>query len=325
MTTTYYYSVNGQIQGQHVLGDAEGKDYLLDASGNLVGVYQGDYLKADAAYDPFGNILDSWNISFYNFTWAGGHGYRQTGLAYSSVYVRARHYSNLDAGWTTRDPLWPSEMPYGYVDGRVPGSVDPSGMQKAMQRNQPPKPGVDCTPEKRNDMSNQRAITYLQAGVNQGGVSVGVSAGGSVNISPFGIGGSASGGISGGYSSRIVCSEVAIVYEDFKCLCKMGPCADGRSPFDCAWVSVDKFECKGQYCVEKLQVGNATFVLWEHFKPYSGSNSKCKERGELIIDDQALKNACAKMGFSKKQCADLMRWYKGKGMPQPKSNGGGID
>ena len=128
MAVTNYYTVNGKIRGQHVQGDAEGKDYLLDASGNLVGVYQGDYLKADAAYDPFGNILDSWNISFYNFTWAGGHGYRQTGLAFSSAYVRARHYSNMDAAWTTRDPLWPSEMPYGYVEGRVPGSVDPSGM-----------------------------------------------------------------------------------------------------------------------------------------------------------------------------------------------------
>ena len=129
MATTYYYSIDGQILGQQVLGEAEGKDYLLDASGNLVGVYQGDYLKADASYDAFGNILDSWNISFYNFTWGGGHGYRQTGLAYSSVYVRARHYSNLDAGWTTRDPLWPSEMPYGYVNGRVPAGVDPSGMK----------------------------------------------------------------------------------------------------------------------------------------------------------------------------------------------------
>jgi len=128
VATTYYYSIEGQILGQQVLGEAEGKDYLLDASGNLVGVYQGDYLKADASYDAFGNILDSWNISFYNFTWGGGHGYRQTGLAFSSVYVRARHYSNLDAGWTTRDPLWPSEMPYGYVNGRVPGDVDYCGM-----------------------------------------------------------------------------------------------------------------------------------------------------------------------------------------------------
>jgi hypothetical protein len=128
MAVKNFYTVNGKIRGQQVVGAVDGQDYMLDASGNVVGVYQGDYMYANAAYDGFGNVLDSWNMStFTNFTWGEGYGYRQTGLAYSSVYVRARHYSNMDAGWTTRDPLWPSEMPYGYVHGRVPGSVDPSG------------------------------------------------------------------------------------------------------------------------------------------------------------------------------------------------------
>jgi len=175
VATTYYYSIDGQILGQQVLGEAEGKDYLLDASGNLVGVYQGDYLKADASYDAFGNILDSWNISFYNFTWGGGHGYRQTGLAYSSVYVRARHYSNLDAGWTTRDPLWPSEMPYGYVNGRVPGGVDPSGMgpKSCLDNYQRAIKGIKIKPadlkklEKCfSDCAKKKGIEYDQCVVN---------------------------------------------------------------------------------------------------------------------------------------------------------------
>lgn len=88
-------------------------------------------MKADASYDAFGNNLDSWNMTFYSFTWAGGYGYRQTGLAYSSVDVRARYSSKLDAGWTTRDPLWPTEMPYGYVEGRVMSAVDYWGMRRA--------------------------------------------------------------------------------------------------------------------------------------------------------------------------------------------------
>jgi hypothetical protein len=119
--------LEGMVLAEKVLENCP--DFVPDASGNLVGVYQGDYMYANAAYDGFGKVLDSWNMStFTNFTWGGGYGYRQTDLAYSSVYVRARHYSNLAAGWTTRDPLWPSEMPYGYVNGRVPGRVDPSGM-----------------------------------------------------------------------------------------------------------------------------------------------------------------------------------------------------
>jgi hypothetical protein len=74
-------------------------------------VRDGSY-KLDVAYDGFGNVLDSWNMStFTNFTWGGGFGHRQTRPAFSSVYVRARHYSYPGVAWTTRDPLWPSEMP----------------------------------------------------------------------------------------------------------------------------------------------------------------------------------------------------------------------
>ncbi len=129
-----YLSVDGRIMSEHRAGEASSRDYMHDPSGNVVGVYQNDYLVADAAYDPYGDILDSWNMSSYKFTFAGAWGYRQTGLAYSSVYVRARHYSPLDGGWTTRDPLWPSEMPYGYVEGRVPGGVDYWGLVDWFQR-----------------------------------------------------------------------------------------------------------------------------------------------------------------------------------------------
>jgi RHS repeat-associated protein len=62
------------------------------------------------------------------FTWLGGWGYRQTGVEWSSVYMRARHYSRGLSNWTSIDPLWPSEMAYGYVEGRVMTGVDPSGL-----------------------------------------------------------------------------------------------------------------------------------------------------------------------------------------------------
>ncbi len=45
---------------------------------------------------------------------------------YHNVYVRARRYPHLDSGWTTRDPFWPSEMPYGYVNGKPMANSDPS-------------------------------------------------------------------------------------------------------------------------------------------------------------------------------------------------------
>jgi hypothetical protein len=46
-----------------------------------------------------------------------------------SHYVRARHYSYLTGGWSTVDPLWPSESTYGYVRGRASNFTDPTGLQ----------------------------------------------------------------------------------------------------------------------------------------------------------------------------------------------------
>jgi hypothetical protein len=119
-----YLSIDGVIQSEHRAGEANSRDYMLDPSGNVVAVYITDYIQANAAYSPFGSILDSWNMESYKFTFGGGYGYRQTNTVFVSAYVRARHYAYLDATWTTRDPLWPYEMQHGYVEGRVPGSVD---------------------------------------------------------------------------------------------------------------------------------------------------------------------------------------------------------
>jgi hypothetical protein len=124
-----YLTVNGKIRSEQRSGESGSRDFVLDGSGSVVGVYRNGWLQADACYEPYGEIYTQWNMGIdgYRFTWGGCHGYRQTGLAYSSVYVRARHYSNKDAAWLSVDQLWPSEMPYGYVAGRVPGNVDLSG------------------------------------------------------------------------------------------------------------------------------------------------------------------------------------------------------
>jgi RHS repeat-associated protein len=127
MAVTNYMTVNGQIRSEHRSGEAKSRDYVHDALGNVVAVFQDDWPVAMASYDPSGEFLTSWNMSGYKFTWNGSHGYRQTGLEWSSTYVRARHYSFMDGAWTTRDPLWPREMPYGYVEGMVMSASDPSG------------------------------------------------------------------------------------------------------------------------------------------------------------------------------------------------------
>ncbi|QYK53630.1 MAG: hypothetical protein KF824_01770 [Fimbriimonadaceae bacterium] len=139
-----YYSVDGVIIGEHRSGETSSRDYLHDHLGNVVAVFQDDWEIGMASYDPSGEFLTNWNMSDYRFAWNGAHGYRSTGLEWSSHYVRARHYSFMDGAWTTRDPLWPNEMPYGYVEGMAMSRIDPSGMD--VHPGTRPSGGVGCTP-----------------------------------------------------------------------------------------------------------------------------------------------------------------------------------
>lgn len=126
MTRTYL-SIDGQILSEMRAGETRARDYVLDPLGNVMGVYQADWPVAYMSFDPWGEVLSSWNGDSYKFAWVGGWGYRRTGLEVASHYVRARHYSFLNGSWTTVDPLWPGERAYGYVGGRVLAVSDPSG------------------------------------------------------------------------------------------------------------------------------------------------------------------------------------------------------
>ncbi len=124
-----YLTVNGKIRSEQRAGEAHSRDYVLDRLGSVIQIYQNGWPIADACYEPYGGIYTQWNMSGKTFTWLGGWGYHKTGVEWSSVYVRARHYSRGLSNWTSVDPLWPAEMPYGYVDNRVMTGVDYWGMQ----------------------------------------------------------------------------------------------------------------------------------------------------------------------------------------------------
>jgi RHS repeat-associated protein len=125
MTKSYYY-VDGEMIGY---SDANGhKDVLTDALGNITAeVDQFSNVTHQARYTPLGSTLSSSGISTSGFGWLGAHGYRETGLAHASHYVRERHYSDVSGAWTTVDSIWPSEPAYGYVGGRATVDIDPSG------------------------------------------------------------------------------------------------------------------------------------------------------------------------------------------------------
>ncbi len=125
MTKSYYY-VNGEMIGY---SDENGrKDVLTDALGNITGeIDETGELTYQARYSPLGKTISTIGSSSSGFGWVGMHGYRQTGLTGASHYVRARHYSFVSGIWTTVDPLWPSEMAYGYAECNPLLLIDPTG------------------------------------------------------------------------------------------------------------------------------------------------------------------------------------------------------
>lgn len=128
VTVTNYDTVNGKIRTKWT-GERPGSQAVFhDPLGSVVGIYEDGWLKADRVYDASGETRAEWN-DVGTFGWVGGYGYRETRREWVSHYVRARHYSYMTGGWTSVDPLWPSEMAYEYVKHMYTSRVDYSGLQ----------------------------------------------------------------------------------------------------------------------------------------------------------------------------------------------------
>jgi RHS repeat-associated protein len=128
MSVTNYIGIDDLLYSEIEAGTR--RDYMTDSLGSVSGTVAASGLKINSyLYNPFGGVLSkSGPDPDPNFLWAGRYAYWQTGTLYSEKYVRARHYSNLTGSWTTIDPLWPAQLAYAYVDGRVIYQIDPSGL-----------------------------------------------------------------------------------------------------------------------------------------------------------------------------------------------------
>ena len=125
-----FYTVNGQMMGYEEGGVK--KDFLTDHLGSITAeIDQNQNRTFETRYSAFGR--NNWSTGTgCGFGWVGSFGYRETGLFHMSHYVRARHYSYVTGGWSTVDPLWPSEASYGYVGGRASYASDPSGLAQGV-------------------------------------------------------------------------------------------------------------------------------------------------------------------------------------------------
>ncbi len=126
MPTTNYYTIDGQMIGYK---DASGrKDFLTDSLGSVTAEIDqtGANKTFDGRYRPYGNSLWS-SGSRGSFGWMGTLGYRSSNLKASTHYVRARHYNDTNALWTSIDSYWPAEKAYVYVQSRPTALSDPTG------------------------------------------------------------------------------------------------------------------------------------------------------------------------------------------------------
>jgi RHS repeat-associated protein len=119
-----YTNVAGRVVHE-IRGGAE-RFYGRDPLGSTAALYDEAGNKTDEwEYRPYGEVRSHTGSSPTPLTFVGTLGYFMD--AATRYYVRARVYLASLGRWTTVDPLWPQESPYGYVGGMPNGRVDPSG------------------------------------------------------------------------------------------------------------------------------------------------------------------------------------------------------
>jgi RHS repeat-associated protein len=125
-----YYVADGVIYAENAnLGSEKSRrDYAVDYLGSVTGLTDSDAsLSSVRRWSGYGKLL-SGSSEPIGYFWTGNTGSR----VYQSLGLndnRARHYGRNIKQWITRDPLWPSELPYAYVGGNPVTRIDPSGMK----------------------------------------------------------------------------------------------------------------------------------------------------------------------------------------------------
>jgi RHS repeat-associated protein len=136
------FTVNdGVIVGEvySVTSHAQTRSYLEDFLGSVTGeMTTSNVVSNSRRFTPYGRDWLGVPSVAHSPAWIGGHGYHPTGLKWAGYSVFHRVVTPETGQWTTRDPLWPEELAYGYVNGNPTTWTDPSGLSVLFP---PPTPG----------------------------------------------------------------------------------------------------------------------------------------------------------------------------------------
>ena len=129
MPTTYYHTVDGEIQGQTTAGVRT--DYLTDALGSVVATVNSSAQVVNTyRYKPYGERLAKTGVGADpRFLWTGDTGSRRTERSFADQYNLARHISTQTSTWTTRDRLWAHQQAYNYAYANPVTLYDFTGLE----------------------------------------------------------------------------------------------------------------------------------------------------------------------------------------------------
>jgi|SRR5579871_595130 len=127
MAITIYDTVDSGLIGESTNGATT--TYLADELGSVARTVRSGAVLNRYRYSPYGNLTSKSGAGVDpNFMWIGSQGYRSTGRSFSEEYLKARHYSTVNALWISRDPVWPRTSPYAYANNMPVAVTDASGL-----------------------------------------------------------------------------------------------------------------------------------------------------------------------------------------------------
>jgi RHS repeat-associated protein len=102
-------------------------DYIPDPLGSVAHIVaEGGVITDSFTYWPYGEVRTHTGTNPTPFQFGGTLGYYSD--PWGGIYVRERELDAPLKGWLTVDPLWPNELPYGYVGGNPVSYTDPTGL-----------------------------------------------------------------------------------------------------------------------------------------------------------------------------------------------------
>ena len=127
MGLTNYLTWGGEILSETRAGVEA--DYLPDPLGSTAALLNSSQVKTDTfSWWPYGEQRSHSGTSLTRVGYFGTLGYYTHGSGLG-IYARNRVFDNAVSNWTTVDPLWPNQFPYGYCFGSPMVCFVPSGLQ----------------------------------------------------------------------------------------------------------------------------------------------------------------------------------------------------